>query len=101
MCEQADRTWSAAAAVVLGLNWTVIHCWLSAASIFAQPVSATARAAAAGTAIRVAECRIRSRTPTLYGLVTDNWLTGQSSPYGDVDGNDAVEAANWRLRWRA
>src|SRR5215467_14386951 len=79
-CEQAARTCSAVAMVVSGANWTVIHCWLKAASILAQPVSATAIAVVAGSAIRAAERRSRSRTPTLYGLVAVRWLTGQSSP---------------------
>jgi hypothetical protein len=74
MCEQAVRTCKAVATVVFGVNWIVIHCWLRAASIFAQPVSTTATAA--GTAMRALHRRSRSRTPTLYGLGPDDWLTG-------------------------
>ena len=101
MCEQAARTCSTVAVGVLGLNWTAIHCWLSAASIFAQPesVATSTAAAAAGTASRVLPGRCRTRTPTLYGLVPDNWLTGPSRPYGDVDGDDDVGDGEWRLGW--
>jgi hypothetical protein len=101
MCEQAARTCSTVAVGVLGLNWTVIHCWLSAASIFAQPesVATSTAAAAAGTAIQVLPGRRRTRTPTLYGLLPDWWLTGPSRPYGDVDGDDDVDDVEWRLGW--
>jgi hypothetical protein len=91
MCEHAARTCRAVAMVVWGANWTVIHCWLSAASIFPQPVSATANAAAAvaGTAIRARRGHGRCRTPTLYGLGAADWLTGPTAPYRDVNGDDA------------
>jgi hypothetical protein len=48
--------------------------------------------------IRARQARRRRRTPTLYGLIADYWLTGPQPPYRDVDGDDGVEGVNGRLR---
>ena len=98
-CEQADRTCSAVANVVSGLNWTVIHCWSSAASILAQPPRRArqhrGRRGRDRDSAHSSGRRRRPCTPTLYGLARLDWLTGPLPPYGDVDGDDGVDDGDW------